>query len=155
MSLSSRNALEQYPGYHLVCRGEIPVKGKGTMRTYFLCGKDGFTKELPKWEEYNEHEMRVSQTSLNSMASMMSSPSTCYSFVPSNFGQTPKTSQVSDSSTVTYTSQLSNESKTSQDFVANVSNVSHNEQVPQNSQGAEWDKRYSSKQTNILEVTCF
>jgi len=80
-----------YPGYHLVCRGEIPVKGKGNMRTYFLCGKDGFKKELPKCDEI---ELRASVTSLNSMASLTSSQSTCSTSVPSP-APTPKTSQVS------------------------------------------------------------
>lgn len=87
LSLQSRNALEMYPGYHLVCRGEIPVKGKGNMRTYFLCGKDGFTKELPICDET---ELRASVTSLNSMASLVSSQSM------SSPASTPKTSQVSD-----------------------------------------------------------
>lgn len=92
LSLQSRNALEMYPGYHLVCRGEIPVKGKGNMRTYFLCGKDGFNKELPVCDET---ELRASVTSLNSMASFVSSPSTCSTSFPSP-APTPKTSQVSE-----------------------------------------------------------
>ncbi|XP_077996444.1 atrial natriuretic peptide receptor 1-like [Glandiceps talaboti] len=35
-------------GYHVVQRGDIDVKGKGMLSTYFLHGKDGFTKPLPK-----------------------------------------------------------------------------------------------------------
>ncbi|KAL2916411.1 hypothetical protein HK105_204167 [Polyrhizophydium stewartii] len=34
-------------GYHLVSRGEIEVKGKGKMNTYFLTGKEDFPYELP------------------------------------------------------------------------------------------------------------
>lgn len=81
-----------YPGYHLVCRGEIPVKGKGNMRTYFLCGKEGFKKELPNCDET---ELRASVTSLNSMLSLASSQSTCSTSMPSP-AATPKTSQVSE-----------------------------------------------------------
>ena len=76
LSSKSRNALEMYPGYHLLSRGEIPVKGKGLMRTYFLCGKEGFQKELPHCEENSDHTMRASVTSINSMASIVSYPST-------------------------------------------------------------------------------
>ncbi|XP_045175624.2 atrial natriuretic peptide receptor 1-like isoform X2 [Mercenaria mercenaria] len=147
LSLTSRNALEQYPGYHLACRGEIPVKGKGNMRTYFLCGKEGFKKDLPKYEEHSETrtggEMRVSLTSLNSMASLVSSPSTCYSFV----AQTPKTSQVSNISNMSRSISMtnnSNETLTPQEDI----------HVSENSQGSNIDEKFKSKQTGILEITC-
>ncbi|KAJ8299585.1 hypothetical protein KUTeg_023645, partial [Tegillarca granosa] len=51
LSSAARENLENYPGYHLNCRGEINVKGKGIMKTYFLYGRDGFAKDLPKIEE--------------------------------------------------------------------------------------------------------
>ncbi|GAB1605940.1 atrial natriuretic peptide receptor 1-like [Argonauta hians] len=39
--------LEQMGGYRLECRGQREVKGRGKMTTYWLWGKDTFTKELP------------------------------------------------------------------------------------------------------------
>eukprot|EP01135_Chromosphaera_perkinsii_P001958 Nk52_evm5s215 gene=Nk52_evmTU5s215 len=47
MSASTQKILQQLGGYHIETRGELEVKGKGTMITYWLNGKDGFTKELP------------------------------------------------------------------------------------------------------------
>ncbi|XP_077863910.1 atrial natriuretic peptide receptor 1-like [Saccoglossus kowalevskii] len=35
-------------GYYMVPRGDVEVKGKGVMTTYFLYGKDGYKKALPK-----------------------------------------------------------------------------------------------------------
>nr|XP_006814370.1 PREDICTED: atrial natriuretic peptide receptor 1-like [Saccoglossus kowalevskii] len=35
-------------GYNMVPRGEVKVKGKGLLTTYFLYGKDGYAKPLPK-----------------------------------------------------------------------------------------------------------
>jgi hypothetical protein len=150
LSLTSRNALVQYPGYHLVCRGEIPVKGKGNMRTYFLCGKEGFKKDLPNCDENVESGQggnRVSLTSLNSMASLVSSPSTCYSFVSSNCAPTPKTSQISN---------ISNFSRSVS--IHNSSNDSLEEKdetiVTENSQGSEVDEKFKLKETGLLESTC-
>lgn len=34
-------------GYRLRPRGAVHIKGKGTMHTYWLLGKDGFDKPLP------------------------------------------------------------------------------------------------------------
>ena len=34
-------------GYHIMPRGEVEVKGKGKMKTYYLTGKDEFPFELP------------------------------------------------------------------------------------------------------------
>lgn len=100
LSAHARNALVQYRGYHLACRGEIPVKGKGLMRTFFLCGKDGFQKELPFYEDSNDTSDILSKyssvTSLNTMMSLVSSNSTCTTVCPSPTSpRFPKLSQVS------------------------------------------------------------
>ncbi|KAL4225191.1 hypothetical protein ACF0H5_015882 [Mactra antiquata] len=131
LSLMSKNALDMYPGYHLVSRGEIPVKGKGHMKTYFLTGKDGFKKELPKCDELSESEIRASITSFNSMTSLISSTSATPSPTPGC--HTPKLSQVSDIST----------------FSSNIST-----ETPSIPCTSDWDQKYKSKQTSILEVTC-
>lgn len=47
MSESTAKILEELGGYHLECRGEREVKGKGIMKTYWLNGKDGYDKPLP------------------------------------------------------------------------------------------------------------
>ncbi|KAL5017260.1 hypothetical protein ScPMuIL_006849 [Solemya velum] len=43
----AKDALDKLGGYKLESRGEILVKGKGTMSTYWLLGRDGFDKPLP------------------------------------------------------------------------------------------------------------
>ena len=46
------------------------------MKTYFLCGKEGFKKELPKYDDPDDTANgRPSVTSINSMASLTSNPS--------------------------------------------------------------------------------
>ncbi|BFZ05135.1 hypothetical protein BsWGS_08174 [Bradybaena similaris] len=52
LSASAKLCLENFTGYHIEYRGEIEVKGKGQMQTYFLLGKDGFYKVLPNPAEY-------------------------------------------------------------------------------------------------------
>ncbi|KAL5034531.1 hypothetical protein RTP6_002369 [Batrachochytrium dendrobatidis] len=47
ISQSTYTYLKEAGGYHTSPRGEIDVKGKGKMATYFLTGKDGFPFELP------------------------------------------------------------------------------------------------------------
>ncbi|XP_044752438.1 retinal guanylyl cyclase 2-like [Coccinella septempunctata] len=47
LSEATKNKLEKAGGYHLEYRGPTEVKGKGTMQTYWLLGKDGFDKKLP------------------------------------------------------------------------------------------------------------
>ncbi|KAJ4428491.1 Retinal guanylyl cyclase 1, partial [Periplaneta americana] len=47
MSQATKEQLEKVGGYQLECRGEIDVKGKGKMHTYWLLGKSGFDKQLP------------------------------------------------------------------------------------------------------------
>ncbi|KAI0221866.1 Retinal guanylyl cyclase 2 [Lamellibrachia satsuma] len=44
---STRTKLEIIGGYHVLCRGEVELKGKGLAKTYWLTGKEGFTKPLP------------------------------------------------------------------------------------------------------------
>ncbi|XP_045201010.2 retinal guanylyl cyclase 2-like isoform X2 [Mercenaria mercenaria] len=39
--------LDSLGGYQTEYRGEVELKGKGMAKTYWLTGKDGFTKELP------------------------------------------------------------------------------------------------------------
>eukprot|EP01137_Pigoraptor_chileana_P018469 Opistho-2@77987 len=50
MSDSTARVLATLGGYNVEERGEIQVKGKGSMRTYWLTGKAGFTKPLPSIE---------------------------------------------------------------------------------------------------------
>ena len=80
LSSRSAEALEQYPGYELHSRGEIHVKGKGPMKTYFLCGKEGFAKELPQWGEESDKEKLCARPSVSSVNSVGSA----YSYVSYN-----------------------------------------------------------------------
>lgn len=47
VSPECREVLEQLGGYHLEERGEVEMKGKGKIFTYWLRGRDGFDKPLP------------------------------------------------------------------------------------------------------------
>lgn len=47
VSETTAQLLKEIGGFHLTCRGERAVKGKGTMTTYWLTGKDGFDRQLP------------------------------------------------------------------------------------------------------------
>ena len=47
VSESTATILNEIGGYHLEFRGETELKGKGTHKTYWLTGKDGFDKKLP------------------------------------------------------------------------------------------------------------
>ncbi|KAK3576183.1 hypothetical protein CHS0354_001202 [Potamilus streckersoni] len=61
MSEHTAKILFKLGGYHLDCRGLREVKGKGTMTTYWLNGKDGFTKKLPPAEmavSLSQHEFK-------------------------------------------------------------------------------------------------
>ncbi|KAK3753336.1 hypothetical protein QZH41_015271 [Actinostola sp. cb2023] len=47
LSPECKEILVELGGYHLEERGEVNMKGKGTICTFFLNGRDGFTKTLP------------------------------------------------------------------------------------------------------------
>ncbi|EDO36182.1 predicted protein [Nematostella vectensis] len=47
VSPECKEVLDRLGGYHLDERGPVTMKGKGTIVTYFLTGKDGFDKPLP------------------------------------------------------------------------------------------------------------
>ncbi|XP_022085768.1 atrial natriuretic peptide receptor 1-like [Acanthaster planci] len=47
VSPECRDILEKLGKFYLERRGSVQMKGKGTIETFFLVGKDGFTKELP------------------------------------------------------------------------------------------------------------
>lgn len=47
LSQATKEQLDQVGGFQLEYRGEIDVKGKGKMHTYWLLGKAGFDKQLP------------------------------------------------------------------------------------------------------------
>lgn len=48
LSQATMDRLTQVGGYYIEYRGPTDVKGKGKMPTYWLLGKQGFDKELPK-----------------------------------------------------------------------------------------------------------
>ncbi|XP_069134312.1 atrial natriuretic peptide receptor 1-like [Argopecten irradians] len=50
ISSVTKEALESYGEYLISLRGDIPIKGKGCMTTYWLNGKIGFNRPLPKME---------------------------------------------------------------------------------------------------------
>eukprot|EP00795_Rhopilema_esculentum_P006238 gene6238-11649_t len=47
VSPACKSVLDDLGGYHLEKRGPVVMKGKGTVTTYFLVGKDGFDLPLP------------------------------------------------------------------------------------------------------------
>jgi len=47
VSPECKSLLDKLGGYKLIDRGPTNMKGKGTINTYFLHGKDGFEKSLP------------------------------------------------------------------------------------------------------------
>ena len=47
VSPECKSILDELGPYKLLDRGPVKMKGKGTINTYFLTGKDGYTKELP------------------------------------------------------------------------------------------------------------
>ncbi|XP_039308275.1 retinal guanylyl cyclase 2 isoform X2 [Solenopsis invicta] len=55
LSQATKDRLTQVGGYHIEYRGPTDVKGKGKMPTYWLLGKQGFDKELPKPPPFREN----------------------------------------------------------------------------------------------------
>ncbi|XP_025088267.1 atrial natriuretic peptide receptor 1-like isoform X2 [Pomacea canaliculata] len=53
LSSQARDKLINYHGYHIVPRGEISVKGKGTLSTYFCWGRDDYHKHVPDATDYH------------------------------------------------------------------------------------------------------
>ncbi|KAK2145858.1 hypothetical protein LSH36_651g01016 [Paralvinella palmiformis] len=49
LSKSTSDLLEEIGGYDIERRGEIEVKGKGKLTTYWLLGKEDFVKPLPEY----------------------------------------------------------------------------------------------------------
>lgn len=47
ISDATKQKLDMVGEYKLEYRGETELKGKGKMPTYWLLGKEGFTKEIP------------------------------------------------------------------------------------------------------------
>ena len=47
VSESTYSSLQHFKLYTMTPRGSIEVKGKGSMKTYWLTGKDGYDKPLP------------------------------------------------------------------------------------------------------------
>jgi guanylate cyclase 2F len=47
LSQATKEQLDKGGRFQLEYRGEIDVKGKGKMHTYWLLGKAGFEKQLP------------------------------------------------------------------------------------------------------------
>ena len=61
VSPETKQLLDKLGGYHLEERGEVTMKGKGTVRTFFLVGKANFYKLLPdilKAAPLSEHEFK-------------------------------------------------------------------------------------------------
>ena len=61
VSPESKQLLDKLGGFHLEERGEVSLKGKGTIRSFFLVGKDGFTKVLPDLQRaapLSEHKFK-------------------------------------------------------------------------------------------------
>ncbi|BHF60568.1 Retinal guanylyl cyclase 1 [Sparganum proliferum] len=48
VSPSTKAILDELTGYQLKSRGKVNLKGKGHVHTYWLVGKAGFTKPLPR-----------------------------------------------------------------------------------------------------------
>ncbi|XP_060083979.1 retinal guanylyl cyclase 2-like [Ylistrum balloti] len=54
ISLPTKKVLDDLGGYQLEYRGEVELKGKGLAKTYWLVGKDGFSKPLPEPPPMND-----------------------------------------------------------------------------------------------------
>ncbi|KAL0114110.1 hypothetical protein PUN28_011433 [Cardiocondyla obscurior] len=76
LSQATRDRLMQVGGYHIEYRGPTDVKGKGKMLTYWLLGKQGFDKELPKPPPLRENH-GLDESLLSGHQSGISSDSAC------------------------------------------------------------------------------
>ncbi|XP_021372746.1 retinal guanylyl cyclase 2-like [Mizuhopecten yessoensis] len=54
ISVQTKNVLSDLGGYQTDFRGEVELKGKGLAKTYWLVGKDGFSKPLPEPPPLND-----------------------------------------------------------------------------------------------------
>ncbi|XP_025163076.1 retinal guanylyl cyclase 2 isoform X2 [Harpegnathos saltator] len=75
LSQATRDRLTQVGGYHIEYRGPTDVKGKGKMPTYWLLGKQGFDKELPRPPPLGENHGREESLIFESQPSGLSSDS--------------------------------------------------------------------------------
>ncbi|XP_014477506.1 PREDICTED: retinal guanylyl cyclase 2 isoform X2 [Dinoponera quadriceps] len=75
LSQATRDRLTQVGEYHIEYRGPTDVKGKGKMPTYWLLGKQGFDKELPRPPPLGENHGRDESLTLESHQSGLSSDS--------------------------------------------------------------------------------
>ncbi len=60
-SLSGNRKTKLASSFEKFCLLQVTMKGKGTIRTYFLTGKDGFDKPLPDLSKAlpeSEHEFK-------------------------------------------------------------------------------------------------
>ena len=55
-------ALQEFGLYVMSCRGEIPIKGKGTMETYWLEGKTNETSESKPVKTKNQNSVKYSDS---------------------------------------------------------------------------------------------
>ncbi|KAA3675687.1 uncharacterized protein DEA37_0001110 [Paragonimus westermani] len=54
VSPTTKEILDELGGYHLELRGKVELKGKGKVDSFWLVGKEGFTKPLPIPPEMHE-----------------------------------------------------------------------------------------------------
>lgn len=59
LSTAAAEKLQKFQNYSLECRGEINVKGKGIMKTYFLNGKSEDSQSMPLVKETRESTTSV------------------------------------------------------------------------------------------------
>ena len=64
ISEATKHTLEESGGYHIECRGQTELKGKGKVMTYWLLGKVGFDKQLPtpppiRFKYSNQYNLQI------------------------------------------------------------------------------------------------
>ncbi|KAF6778401.1 hypothetical protein AHF37_01998 [Paragonimus kellicotti] len=65
VSPTTKEILDELGGYHLELRGKVELKGKGKVDSFWLVGKEGFTKPLPIPPEMHEGENHGLATLIN------------------------------------------------------------------------------------------